>query len=316
MSNAAPHVADAAPGNWVDRHAPRWLKPFARLARWDRPIGAWLLFWPCAWGAALAAISAGHGRDELAGDTWHILLFFVGSVAMRGAGCTWNDIVDRKIDARVARTASRPIPSGQIGVRGALAFLAVQLAAGLLVLLQFNAFTIVLGFASVIPVISYPFMKRITFWPQINLGVCFGWGALVAWSAVFGGLQAAPVLLYVGTICWIIGYDTVYALQDIEDDVLAGVGSTAIRFGEDVKSWLTGFYAAAVLLIGLALGAAGAGVVAFIGLAAFAAHLGWQVWRLRRDDARLCLRLFKANNHAGLILFAGLAVEIVLRGMS
>jgi 4-hydroxybenzoate polyprenyltransferase len=313
MSNAAPHVADAQPGNWVDRHAPQWLKPFARLARWDRPIGAWLLFWPCAWGAAMAMIAIGPGRDALSAGTLHILLFFVGSVAMRGAGCTWNDIVDRKIDARVARTASRPIPSGQIGVRGALAFLAVQLLAGLLVLLQFDAFTVLLGFASVIPVITYPFMKRITFWPQINLGICFGWGALVAWSAVFGGLAPAPVLLYVGAICWIIGYDTVYALQDIEDDTLAGVGSTAIRFGGNVKQWLAGFYAATVLLLGISLAAAGAGAIAFAGLAAFAGHLCWQVWRLRRHDPRLCLRLFKANNHAGLILFAGLAAEILIR---
>ncbi|MGQ4275239.1 4-hydroxybenzoate octaprenyltransferase [Terrihabitans sp. B22-R8] len=300
-------VADAPPGNLVDRHAPHWLKPFARLARWDRPIGFWLLFWPCAWAAALAAIASGQLPSAV-----NIILFFVGAVAMRGAGCTWNDIVDRDIDARVARTASRPIPSGQVTTRGAAAFLAVQLIAGLVVLLQFDGFTILLGCASVVPVITYPFMKRITFWPQINLGICFGWGALVGWSAVFGALDVAPLVLYLGAICWIIGYDTIYALQDIEDDTLAGVGSTAIRFGEQVKIWLSAFYALTIACVFVSVIVAGAGPLAFAGLVLFAGHLLWQVWTLRPSDPRQCLALFRSNHPAGIILFAGLALDAIL----
>jgi 4-hydroxybenzoate polyprenyltransferase len=301
-------VADAAPGNWVDRHAPDWLKPFARLARWDRPIGGWLLFWPCAWSAALAATAAGR-----APDAGHILLFLVGSFAMRGAGCTWNDIVDRDIDARVARTASRPIPSGQVTTRAAAGFLGLQLLAGLLVLIQFNAATILLGLLAVVPVVTYPFMKRITFWPQINLGICFGWGALVGWSAVFGHVSVAAMLLYLAAICWIIGYDTIYALQDIEDDLLAGIGSTAIRFGDRVKIWLAAFYGATVLLVAAALALAGSGWLGAVALAGFAAHLAWQVAALQPKHGRQCLRLFKSNNIAGLVLFAGLAIDALLR---
>jgi 4-hydroxybenzoate polyprenyltransferase len=303
------HVADAAPGNWVDRHAPLWLKPFARLARWDRPIGAKLLFWPCAWSAALAADVGG----DLALAGGHIILFLVGAFAMRGAGCTWNDIVDRKIDAKIARTASRPLPSGQVTTRGALAFMAVQLLLGVLILAQFNLFTILLGVASILPVVTYPFMKRITFWPQVNLGICFGWGALMGWAAVFAALDAPAVLLYLGSICWIIGYDTIYALQDIEDDSLVGVGSTAILFGDNVRYWLIGFYLLAVTLIGAALGWAGADLVAFTGLVGFAGHLGWQIATLKAADPARCLRLFKANSPAGLILFTGLALEAVVR---
>ncbi len=311
---AIPHaqtVADASTGNWVDRYAPDWLKPFARLARWDRPIGAWLLFWPCAWGAGLAAVAAGQSVP----NPWHVVLFFVGAFAMRGAGCTWNDIVDRDIDAKVARTASRPLPSGQTTTKKAAAFLALQLVVGLLVLVQFNLFTIVLGVASVLPVITYPFMKRITWWPQINLGICFAWGALMGWAAVFAGLGPAPLLLYLAAIAWVIGYDTIYALQDIEDDALVGVRSTARLFGAQVKSWLWAFYALAVVLIVAALFVAGVGVVSYVGLGAFAIHLGRQIVVLRPSDPKQCLALFKSNSPAGFLFFAGLAADAAIRAL-
>lgn len=300
-------VADAAPGNLVDRLAPDWLKPFARLARWDRPIGGWLLFWPCAWGAALAAIAGG-----IVPRVDHIALFLVGAFAMRGAGCTWNDIVDRDIDARVARTASRPLPSGQVTTRGAAVFLALQLLVGLAVLLQFNGFAILVGFAAVLPVITYPFMKRITWWPQVNLGICFSWGALMGWAALHGTLAAPALLLYAGAILWVIGYDTIYALQDVEDDALAGVHSTARLFASGVKGWLIGFYGAAVALIGTALAGVDAGLLGYLGLAAFAAHLGWQLTRLEPGDPQHCLRLFKSNSPAALLLFVFLAADALI----
>ncbi len=308
VSLHAQTVADAPAGNWVDRYAPDWLKPFARLARWDRPIGAWLLFWPCAWSAGLAAVAAGTMPNP-----WHVVLFFIGAFAMRGAGCTWNDIVDRDIDAKVARTASRPLPSGQTTTKKAAAFLALQLVVGLLVLVQFNLFTIVLGMASVLPVITYPFMKRITWWPQVNLGICFGWGALMGWAAVFAGLGPAPLLLYLAAMAWVIGYDTIYALQDIEDDALVGVHSTARLFGGQVKSWLWGFYASTAVLIAVALFAAEAGTASYLGLGAFAFHLGRQIVVLRPSDPKQCLALFKSNSPAGLIFFAGLVVDAAIR---
>jgi 4-hydroxybenzoate polyprenyltransferase len=299
-------VADAAPGNLVDRFAPNWLKPFARLARWDRPIGAWLLFWPCALGAALAGIAAGA-----APRVDHIALFLIGSFAMRGAGCTWNDIVDRDIDARVARTASRPLPSGQVTTRAAAIFLALQLLIGLAVLVQFNGFAILVGFAAVLPVITYPFMKRITWWPQVNLGICFSWGVLMAWAAVFATIEAPALLFYLGSILWVIGYDTVYALQDVEDDVLAGVHSTALLFGRNVRGWLAGFYAAAVAALAAGLAAGGAGPLAYLGLILFAGHLAWQVTALAPQDPRLCLLIFKSNSLAALILFVFLSADAV-----
>lgn len=302
-----PNVADAAPGNLIDRAAPDWLKPFARLARWDRPIGGWLLFWPCAWGAALAAIAA-----DAAPRADHIVLFLIGAFAMRGAGCTWNDIVDRDIDARVARTASRPLPSGQTTTRAAAVFLALQLLAGLLVLVQFNGFAIMVGLAAMLPVVTYPFMKRITWWPQVNLGICFSWGVLMAWAAVFAALSSAPFVLYLAAIAWVIGYDTIYALQDVEDDVLAGVHSTALLFGRNVRSWLAGFYAATVLLILVALAMVAAGPVAYLGLACFAAHLAWQIYRLDPANAKLCLAIFKSNSQAGLLLFVFLAADALI----
>jgi 4-hydroxybenzoate polyprenyltransferase len=294
-------VADST-GNWVDTLAPSWLRPYLRLARADRPIGSWLLLMPCWWSAGIAAVYAGHPYP----NPWHVLLFFTGAFVMRGAGCTWNDIVDRDLDAMVARTRSRPIPSGQVSVRGAIVFLVAQALVGLLVLLQFNRFTILVGIASLGIVAIYPLMKRITWWPQIVLGLAFSYGALMGWAAVFSRLEAPALLLYAGSICWVIGYDTIYAHQDREDDALIGVKSTARLFAGRTRLALMIFYALAVLLIGLAGAAADAGPVFVVGCILFGAHLGWQIERLDIDDPDLCLRLFWSNRDAGLILFAAL----------
>ncbi len=300
MSETGGRVADAT-GNWVDRLAPVFIRPYLRLARLDRPIGAWLLLLPCWWSAGLAAIAAKAPWPS----PWHVALFFIGSFVMRGCGCTWNDIVDRKIDAQVARTRSRPIPSGQVTVTGAVVFLVLQALIGLAVLLQFNWFAIGTGIASLAVVAAYPFFKRITYWPQIVLGLAFSWGALMGWAAAFGRLDLPAVLLYAGAIAWVIGYDTIYAHQDREDDAFIGLKSTALLFGERTKPILSAFYSAAVILIGLAGWLAGAGNVFALGLAAFAAHLGWQIWRLNINDPDGCLMLFKSNRDAGLVLFAG-----------
>jgi 4-hydroxybenzoate polyprenyltransferase len=280
-----------------------------RLARLDRPIGSWLLLMPCWWSAGLAAV---HARLPIP-DPWHVLLFFIGAFAMRGAGCTWNDIVDRDIDARVERTRSRPIPSGQVTVKEAIAFMVVQALIGLAVLLQFNGFTILVGIASLAVVAVYPFMKRITYWPQIVLGLAFSWGALMGWPAAFGRLDWPALALYLGAISWVIGYDTIYAHQDREDDALIGLKSTAILFGARTRPLLAAFYAGAVVLIALASFGAGAGIVFAVGLMAFAAHLAWQVARLDIDDPDLCLMLFKSNRDAGLILFAGFVLDALAR---
>jgi 4-hydroxybenzoate polyprenyltransferase len=301
-------VADAT-GNWVDTSAPRWSRPYLRLARLDRPIGSWLLLLPCWWSAALASALA-HDVSRL---PIIIVLFFVGAFAMRGAGCTWNDITDRDLDAKVERTRSRPIPAGQVGVRQAFAFLAVQALIGLAVLLQFNRFAVATGIASLAIVAVYPFMKRITWWPQVVLGLAFSWGALMGFAVILGQIGAPALFLYAGSIAWVIGYDTIYAHQDTEDDALIGVKSTARLFGAQTHRALIVFYSLAVILIGAAIALTGAGAFAWIGLAAFAAHLGWQIARLRIEDPALCLRVFKSNRDAGLLLFAGLLIDAVLR---
>jgi 4-hydroxybenzoate polyprenyltransferase len=308
MSDAARPVADST-GNWVDRAAPPGIRPYLRLARLDRPIGSWLLLMPCWWSAGLAAV---HAREAMP-NPWHVLLFFIGAFAMRGAGCTWNDTVDRDIDGRVERTRSRPIPSGQVTVMQAAAFLAAQALVGLAVLLQFNRLTVYLGIASLAVVVVYPFMKRITYWPQIVLGLAFSWGALMGWPALLGRLDWQALVLYAGSIAWVIGYDTIYAHQDREDDALIGLKSTALLFGPRTKPMLALFYGAAVLLIGLAGFSAGAGVPFAIGLAMFAVHLAWQIRRLDINDSDLCLALFKSNRDAGLILFAALIADAGLR---
>jgi 4-hydroxybenzoate polyprenyltransferase len=303
MSESAGRVADAT-GNWVDTLAPAVTRPYLRLARLDRPIGSWLLLMPCWWSLGIAGMRAG----ELP-SLWYIFLFFIGAFAMRGAGCTWNDLVDRDLDARVERTRSRPIPSGQVTPIQAALFMAVQALVGLAVLLQFNFFTILCGFASFSVIVIYPFMKRITYWPQVVLGLAFSWGALMGWPAEFARLDWPPLVLYAGSICWVIAYDTIYAHQDREDDLMIGIKSTALLFRERTKPMLTFFYSAAVVLLGWAGLMAGGGAVFVLGLLLFAAHLAWQVWRLDIDDPALCLALFKSNRDAGLILFGAMLID-------
>jgi 4-hydroxybenzoate polyprenyltransferase len=308
MNGAAARVADAT-GNWVDTRAPMWSRPYLRLARFDRPIGSWLLLMPCWWSAALATAVSG----DIGQLTGLVLLFFVGAFVMRGAGCTWNDITDRDLDALVERTRSRPIPAGQVSVPQATIFLVVQALIGLAVLLQFNRFAVATGIASLVIVAVYPFMKRITWWPQIVLGLAFSWGALMGFAVVLGRIDASAVLLYAGSIAWVIGYDTIYAHQDAEDDALIGIKSTALLFGARTRPALMVFYAMAVVLIGSALWLAAVRWPAGIGLAAFAAHLAWQIARLDISDPALCLRIFRSNRDAGLLLFAGLLADAVMR---
>jgi len=297
-------VADST-GNWVDRWAPSRAQPYLRLARADRPIGSWLLLLPCWWSTALAAIAA---REPWA-DWKLLLLFAIGAVAMRGAGCTWNDVLDRKLDASVERTRSRPIPSGQVSAKSAFVFLLALSLAGLCVLLQLNRFAILTGIASLAIVALYPLAKRVTNFPQAVLGLAFSWGALMGWAAVFGRLDPPAFLLYAGSICWVVAYDTIYAHQDREDDALIGVGSTALFFGERTKPVIAVFYAATVILIGLAGYSAGAGIVFAAGILLFALHLAWQVKSIGIDDPALCLRIFRSNRDAGLILFAAFVCD-------
>lgn len=309
MSDAAARVADATANNWVDRVAPLWSRPYLRLSRFDRPIGSWLLLMPCWWSAALAS-SAAQNLQQL---PTMIALFFIGAFVMRGAGCTWNDITDRDLDAKVERTRSRPIPAGQVTAKKAFAWLVLQALIGLVVLLQFNSFAIGTGIASLIIVAAYPFMKRITYWPQSVLGLAFSWGALMGFAVVFGRIDATALLLYAGSICWVIAYDTIYAHQDTEDDALIGIKSTALLFGARTQTALVVFYGLAVALISVALRLAGAGWPAWIGLVVFAGHLAWQITRIDISDSALCLRLFKSNRDAGLLLFAGLLLDAFLR---
>jgi len=304
MIQSAGRVADAT-GNWVDQSAPEWARPYLRLTRLDRPIGWWLLLLPCWWSSALAAVASGDWGP----NPWQIVLLLIGAIVMRGAGCTWNDLVDRDIDARVERTRSRPIPSGQVSVKAAVVFLAAQALVGLAVLMQFNRFAIGVGVASLGVVAIYPFMKRFTYWPQIFLGLAFSWGALMGWAAARGALEWPAFLLYAGSIAWVIHYDTIYAHQDREDDALVGLKSTALLFGPNTKPMLALFSAAAVILIGAAGYAAHAGVVFAIGLLAFAAHLVWQIVRIAIDDPDSCLRIFRSNRDAGLILFVALVLD-------
>jgi 4-hydroxybenzoate polyprenyltransferase len=311
MSDASARVADST-GNWVDTLAPQWARPYLRLSRYDRPIGSWLLLMPCWWSAALAAGMA-HDISHL---PLTILLFFIGAFVMRGAGCAWNDITDRDLDAKVERTRSRPLPAGHMTVKQALAFLVAQALVGLIVLLQFNRFAVATGVSSLVTVAIYPFMKRVTWWPQVFLGLAFSWGALMGFAVTFARLDLTALVLYAGSICWVIGYDTIYAHQDAEDDALIGVKSTARLFGAHTHQALIMFYGLAVMLIGVAFASADVRWPAWLGLAAFAAHLAWQIARLRIDDPALCLRLFKSNRDAGLVLFAGLLADAMMRANS
>ena len=302
-------LPDAPPKNWLDRFGPDWLKPYGRLARWDRPIGWWLLLWPCWWSAALVAVATDRGAPNI----WHLFLFLVGAIAMRGAGCTYNDLIDRDLDAHVERTRNRPLPSGAVMPWQAMIFLVLQALVGALVLVQFNAFTIALGLTSLIVIAIYPFAKRVTDWPQIVLGFAFSWGALVGWSASAGRLDAAPIALYVGSILWTIGYDTIYALQDKEDDAIIGVRSTARLFGRRSRPLIAVFYLGAFVLFALAFILADAGIFAFAGLGGAMLHTIWLIVSLNPDDPQNCLSRFRANSTTGWIIFVGLLADAALR---
>ncbi|CAM5771053.1 4-hydroxybenzoate octaprenyltransferase [Bosea minatitlanensis] len=304
-------LPDALKDHWVDTRAPRASRPFLKLARIERPIGWWLILLPCWWGAGLAAIAAGRPYP----DPWHCLLFLFGAILMRGAGCTFNDIIDRKLDAEVARTRGRPLPSGQVSVTAALLFMIAQALLALPILLQFNRFTVVLGLASLVIVAIYPFMKRITNLPQFVLGLAFSWGALLGWSAVFGRLDAPAYLAYAAAIAWTVGYDTIYAMQDIEDDAIVGIKSSARYFGEHTREAVGLCFALTALLSGTAIWLVGGGAFAWLGFAAFAAHLAWQVSRIEGAGAALALRLFRSNQYAGLLLAAGFALDAVARNL-
>jgi 4-hydroxybenzoate polyprenyltransferase len=301
--------ADATQGSWVDR-APGAMRPYLRLARLDRPIGAWLLYWPCVFGLILGAIVAGRPFTEPM-DGLYLILFGIGATVMRGAGCTYNDIVDRDIDARVARTKSRPIPSGAVSARQAAIFLVAQLLIGLVILLTLNRLSIILGAASLFLVAAYPFMKRITWWPQAWLGLTFNWGALLGFAAETGSLDLADLCLYAGCFFWTLGYDTIYALQDREDDALAGVKSTARLFGETSAAWVQRFYAAAFCLILTGALAEGASLVVIPLLMIAGAHLLWQVRALEPAKPESCLKVFRANRDTG----AFIAVAILLASL-
>ncbi len=308
-------VADAPPGNWVDRFAPAPIRPYLRLSRADRPIGTWLLLLPCFWGVALAAAADAPRLF----DFWIVVACTLGAAVMRGAGCTWNDITDRHIDGAVARTRLRPIPSGQVSVRGALVWMAAQTAIGAMLLFTFNGAAIVMGLASLVPVVVYPFAKRFAWWPQVFLGLAFNWGALLAWVAHTGSLSAPPVLLYLSGIAWTLFYDTIYAHQDKEDDALIGVKSTARLFGARTGRWLGLFLMAAVTLMTVAVLLAllpdapplklGLALVAPWGLGW---HMLWQMQRLDIDQPEICLRLFRANRETGLIAALFLAAAALV----
>ena len=308
-------VSDAPTKNWVDSYCPIRSRPYLRLSRADRPIGTWLLVIPCWWGLFFGILA----NDQSPGlyDLWIAVACLLGAFVMRGAGCTWNDFTDRKIDAKVARTRSRPLPSGQVTPKGALVWMAAQALIGLAILLTFNSLAIALGVASLCLVAIYPFAKRFTWWPQVFLGLAFNWGILLAFAAHSSRLDLPVVFLYLAGIAWTLFYDTIYAHQDTEDDALIGVKSTARLFGENSPKWLMWFMIATVLLMTMALsGIAGMGmnamslVIVLLGIWGFGWHLSWQLRRLKTDDPEVCLHLFRSNRDAGLIFALALVVAV------
>ncbi|CAM1627942.1 UbiA prenyltransferase family [Bartonella choladocola] len=303
-------VFDAPSGHWVYHFLPRSLWPYAQLARWDRPIGWKLLMWPCFWSLILAmdapVFAAQSHPYAFILAIWYLFLFFIGAVAMRGAGCTWNDLVDQKIDNKVERTRSRPLPSGQVSRLQAKIFMGLQCLVGLFVLVQFNLFSIILGISSLVVVAIYPFMKRVTDWPQFFLGLAFNWGALMGWATIFGRLDFAPLCLYCGSVLWTIGYDTIYAHQDKEDDAIVGVRSTARLFGENTKPALIVLYSGFIVLSLGAFILAGVPTLAYLGIALAAIHMFYQIITIDIDNNSECLRLFKSNSIVGWLIFLGL----------
>jgi 4-hydroxybenzoate polyprenyltransferase len=309
VSSGTTHIADAKPVNWVERYLPDVALPYAQLMRLDRPVGWWLLLLPCWWALVLGQIARGGGWPNL----WHGSLFLIGAMVMRGAGCTLNDMADQKFDAMVERTKNRPLASSRVSRTQAFVFLAALSFVGLVVLLQFNWFSVALGASSLLIVAIYPYMKRITHWPQFVLGLAFNWGALIGWSATHASLSPAALALYAGGISWTLAYDTIYAHQDKEDDVLIGVKSTALLFGANTKPWLAGFFGLAIALIAAALWTANAGPASYLGLAAAALHAAWQTRTFDHANSTLCLKLFKSNRTFGLLFLAGLLLDTLTR---
>ncbi len=307
-------VADAVADNWVDLYAPAWSRPYLRLSRADRPIGTWLLLLPCWWGLALSML---NNQQASVFDLWIAVECAIGAWLMRGAGCTWNDITDRGFDGQVERTRSRPIPSGQVSVRGAVIWMCLQSLLAFCILLTFNLAAIALGVLALLPVSIYPFAKRFTWWPQVFLGLAFNWGALLAWTAHSGQLEAPAVVLYAAGIAWTLFYDTIYAHQDAEDDALIGIKSTARLFGAKTPNWLRRFLMATVGLMGLAVifavkdaASVLALVVALGGPWAMGWHMAWQLRGFDSDNNAKLLQLFRANRDTGAIplLFFGFAL--------
>ncbi len=298
--------SDIPVGSWIDRLMPSWSRGYLKLARADRPIGTWLLLWPCIWGIVLAASGELNAvRVDL------IVLFTLGAIVMRGAGCTYNDVVDRDFDAKVVRTALRPIPAGDVTVLQAWIFLGLQLLIGFVILLQFNVLTVSLGVTSLALIASYPFMKRITFWPQAWLGLTFNWGALMGWTAVTGSLAWPAAVLYAAGFCWTLGYDTIYAHQDKEDDVLIGVKSSALALGNQSLPFIIAMYGLTVLLLALASSMIGLSWITGGCLTAAAVHFSWQAATLDTTDANNCLVRFKSNRDIGaLVTLALVSVQL------
>lgn len=301
------YVTPDSQSNWIEALPVEAVKPYLRLARADKPIGVWLLLWPCWWSVLLSG-----GSGSFLYDIWLLSLFAIGAIVMRSAGCAYNDIVDKDYDAQVARTQNRPIPSGDISPLQATIFMAICSFIGLAVLLQFNTFAIFLGIGSLGIVALYPFMKRITSWPQAVLGLAFSWGALMGWASVRGSLDIAPILLYCANVFWTIGYDTIYAHQDKEDDALLGLKSTALRFGKSTKIWLTVFYGSAIILLGLAGWFAQAHALYYACLCFAALHLIWQIYTLDIDDTENCLTRFRSNRDFGAFIFFSLTIHYII----
>ena len=308
-------VSDAPKDNWVDRFAPAASRPYLRLSRADRPIGTWLLYAPCLWGVMLAMLATGQSHWF---DLWIIAGCGIGAFLMRGAGCTWNDITDRDFDGAVARTRSRPIPSGQVTVRGAVIWMVVQSLIAFAILLTFPPMAIILGVLALLPVAVYPFAKRFTWWPQVFLGIAFNWGALLAWAAHTNSLSPVPFVLYAAGIAWTLFYDTIYAHQDTEDDALIGIKSTARLFGDQSRKWLRLFLTLTIILFGLAVVLAAHDrsvlslVIAIGGPWALGWHLTWQLGRFDADDSDGLLKIFRSNRDAGLIPLPFFAIAMLV----
>ena len=301
-------IADAPASNWVDRYAPAFVQPYLRLGRFDRPIGTWLLLFPCWWSITLAELGTGKPYPRLD----YLALFALGALAMRAAGCAFNDFIDRDIDAKVQRTASRPIPSGQVPPAAALVFVVVMSLVGLAVLVKFNNFAVYLAITSLALVLVYPFAKRFTAYPQLLLGLAFNWGALVGWASIKGTIGLPAVVLYIGCVLWTVGYDTIYAHQDKRDDAELGIGSTALRFGENTISYVGALYGSAVVLWLLAGALAGTHLIYFLAVTLVFLQMSWQVATLDTTDPANCLRRFQSNRDVGVAVFLGLVLDMTL----